>query len=238
MNIENIDKIVYNYIFEIDEIKKCMYIYISNYSKICKLHSTNNEIVDKIDKRKISNLSKEFKDLCYKLIRKDSITDTETYSNIVNTLRIINSKVQSILQKSQYTSIKDKEIQNQFKEIKLGYSKVNTMLTADSVISLFISAHLTTFFIIFLSIGIFLIFISLACSLINYIEKGIIFILFLIVLLVGYLVLLLNFKKIDNSFRQDKTIRTIYKNTYLKSKKMSFIENKLMNTFGNLSNKF
>lgn len=89
----------YKYIFEIDIIKQSLYICLLNSAKLYKCS------LKKTDYRRIKVYTKEFKQLSYKLLHKESVDTITEYIDNLNALIIINLKIQTILQNKIYRKI-------------------------------------------------------------------------------------------------------------------------------------
>lgn len=205
LKINELNEYAYEHFFEIDDLKK-------SYYKYTQLHQVVERCqhIEKIDKRKINRLIKEFKCICKKLIKRDENFDIEKYIFYMQSLVVINSKIQKILTARKYR--KYKEISCIDKE----YDRINNYLSySNSFLDVFINNHTTLFIIItvipfvFASLYLF----SKAPN-----NLGIIFALFYII---GFcLFYFLFIKRIMHSFYVDRINRTISKNTYIKSLKI------------------
>lgn len=205
LKINELNEYAYEHFFEIDDLKK-------SYYKYTQLHQTVEkcEHIEKVDKRKINILIKEFKSLCKKIIKRDEDFDIEKYIFYMQSLVVINSKIQKILTARKYR--KHKEISN----LEIEYNKVNNYLSyATSSFEVIINNHYTF-------VGIILIFAMLIGGFIFFIATEnivgtLLDFLFLVILLILYFLL---GKKIMHSFYIDRINRIISKNTYIKSLKM------------------
>ena len=205
MIINELNEYAYEHFFEIDDLKK-------SYYKYTQLHQVVERCqhIEKIDKRKINRLIKEFKCICKKLIKRDEDFDIEKYIFYMQSLVVINSKIQKILTARKYR--KYKEISN----LEIEYNKVNNYLSyAISSFEVIINNHYTF-------VGIILIFAMLIGEFIFFIATEnivgtLLDILFSVILFILYF---LFGKKIMHSFYIDSINRTISKNTYIKSLKM------------------
>ena len=203
MNIENIDDIVYNYIFDIEEIKRCWYLYIECFTLI----ESCNEI-SQTDKNRIKRYHNDFKKECRKLIKRIDTNTTEVYDYRTDTLILI-LHIQKILNKNKYRKIKEinKAIEN--------YSRVNTMLGAESAVTMFINNNYTIISTISTTITIVSFLISM-CLLKDIVACLVISIVALII----YLMFFVLTKIIMLSLKFDKINRTICNYSYRKSKKL------------------
>ncbi len=205
LKINELNEYAYEHFFEIDDLKK-------SYYKYTQLHQVVERCqhIEKIDKRKINRLIKEFKCICKKLIKRDEDFDIEKYIFYMQSLVVINSKIQKILTARKYR--KYKEISN----LEIEYNKVNNYLSyAISSFEVIINNHYTF-------VGIILIFAMLIGEFIFFIATEnivgtLLDILFSVILFILYF---LFGKKIMHSFYIDRINRTISKNTYIKSLKM------------------
>lgn len=209
MNIENIDDIVYNYIFDLNEIKRCWYLYIQSMSLI--EHCSE---ISKADQNRIKQYHKDFKEECYKIIKRIDTDTTEHYENRTDTLILINLHIQKILNQNKYRKIKE------LKKAMDNYSRVNNMLGAESAFSMFINNNYTAInlaFLIMYFIGLFIF---------AYILKDLIgCIVVFAFAIVTYFWLLFLKSNVRASFKFDKINRTVCNYTYKKSQKSQVANN-------------
>ena len=205
MKINELNEYAYEHFFEIDDLKK-------SYYKYTQLHQTVEkcEHIEKVDKRKINRLIKEFKGLCKKIIKRDENFDIEEYTLYMQALVTINVKIQKILSDWRYR--KNKEISDIEKE----YKKVNNYLSyANSSFDVILNNHTTLFILLSFAAFVFggLIFYiairSISGTLLN-----------LLLLVIAFLIYFFYNKSIMRSFNIDYINRTISKNTYIKSSKI------------------
>ena len=162
LKINELNEYAYEHFFEIDDLKK-------SYYKYTQLHQVVERCqhIEKIDKRKINRLIKEFKCICKKLIKRDENFDIEEYTLYMQALVTINVKIQKILSDWRYR--KNKEIS----DIEEEYKKVNNYLSyAISSFEVIINNHYTF-------VGIILIFSLLIGEFIFFIATEIIVVCFL-----------------------------------------------------------
>lgn len=217
MKINELDECAYEHFFEIDDLKKSYYRYTQLHQVVEKC-----EHIEKIDKRKINRLIKEFKSICKKLIKRDENFDIENYTLYMQSLVTINGKIQKILSARKYR--KNKEILGIEKE----YDKVNDYLSySNSLFDTVLNNHTTLFVITTIAVmaigGLFVF--SATKSILGVIFASI----FTVLLSILYFVLS---KSIIHSFYIDRINRTINRNTYINSlkirkayKKLKFILN-------------
>ncbi len=205
MKINELDEYAYEHFFEIDDLKK-------SYYKYTQLHQVVERCqhIEKIDKRKINRLIKEFKSICKKLIKRDENFDIEEYTLYMQSLVTINVKIQKILVAWKYR--KNKEISDIEKE----YKKVNNYLSyANSSFDVVLNNHTT---------------LCILVSLAAFVVGGLIFyiairnivgtLLDLLLLVIAFAIYFFYNKSIMRSFNIDHINRTISKNTYIKSSKI------------------
>lgn len=203
MNIENIDNIVYNYIFDIEEIKRCWYLYMQ-----CSILIERCNEISKSDKNRIKRYHNDFKKECRKLIKRIDTDTAEIYDNRINTLILINSHILGILNQRKYRRKKEiKELSNQ-------YSKVEKKLGVEGAFTLFINNNYT-------AVNILLMFITFSLMFVfAYFTKDIISC--LISLFLGVLLFLVLFVlkcDLKASFQWDRLNRIKSNYIYRKSKK-------------------
>lgn len=201
MKINELDKYAYEHFFEIDDLKKSYYKYTQLHQVVEKC-----EHIDKVDKRKINRLIKEFKSLCKKIIKRDENYEIDEYILYMQSLVVINSKIPKILAARKYR--KYKEISGIGKE----YNRINNYLSySNSFFEVVINNHTTLAAIILtftMSIGGLIFFVA---------TQNIVGTLLLVVLFILYF---LFSKKIMHNFYIDRINRIISKNTYIKSSKI------------------
>lgn len=205
LKINELNEYAYEHFFEIDDLKK-------SYYKYTQLHQTVEkcEHIEKVDKRKINRLIKEFKGLCKKIIKRDEDFDIEKYIFYMQSLVVINNKIQKILTARKYR--KHKEISCIDKE----YDRINNYLSySNSSFEVIIKNHYTfvgILVIVVIAIGLLIFFIATENIVGTLLDLLISVILSILYFLLG--------KKIMHSFYIDRINRTISKNTYIKSLKM------------------
>lgn len=205
LKINELNEYAYEHFFEIDDLKK-------SYYKYTQLHQTVEkcEHIEKIDKRKINRLIKEFKGLCKKIIKRDEDFDIEEYTLYMQALVTINVKIQKILSDWRYR--KNKEISDIEKE----YKKVNNYLSyANSSFDVILNNHTTLFILLSFAAFVFggLIFYIAIRSILGTLLN-------LLFLVIAFLIYFFYNKSIMRSFNIDYINRTISKNTYIKSSKI------------------
>lgn len=205
LKINELNEYAYEHFFEIDDLKK-------SYYKYTQLHQTVEkcEHIEKVDKRKINRLIKEFKGLCKKIIKRDEDFDIEKYIFYMQSLVVINSKIQKILTARKYR--KHKEISDIEKE----YKKVNNYLSyANSSFDVILNNHTTLFILLSFAAFVFggLIFYIAIRSILGTLLN-------LLLLVIAFLIYFFYNKSIMRSFNIDYINRTISKNTYIKSSKI------------------
>lgn len=205
LKINELNEYAYEHFFEIDDLKK-------SYYKYTQLHQTVEkcEHIEKVDKRKINRLIKEFKGLCKKLIKRDENFDIEEYTLYMQALVTINVKIQKILSDWRYR--KNKEISDIEKE----YKKVNNYLSyANSSFDVILNNHTTLFILLSFAAFVFggLIFYIAIRSILGTLLN-------LLLLVIAFLIYFFYNKSIMRSFNIDYINRTISKNTYIKSSKI------------------
>lgn len=205
MKINELNEYAYEHFFEIDDLKK-------SYYKYTQLHQTVEkcEHIEKVDKRKINRLIKEFKGLCKKIIKRDENFDIEEYTLYMQALVTINVKIQKILSDWRYR--KNKEISDIEKE----YKKVNNYLSyANSSFDVILNNHTTLFILLSFAAFVFggLIFYIAIRSILGTLLN-------LLLLVIAFLIYFFYNKSIMRSFNIDYINRTISKNTYIKSSKI------------------
>jgi len=205
LNIKELDNTVYNYIFEIDNIKKSFCLYTQLYLNVEKC-----EYIKDIDKRRVKRLALQFKLLCKKIIRRDKINTFEDYKLCVQSLVVINAKVQKILNSEDYYKFK------KISDIEKEYNKINNYLSySNSFLTTFINDHLTAFGIILIIVVSIIVIFLLSFKNCN---LGII-----IIVLLSFIFSICYFifhKKITRNFNVDHINKTISNNTYVKSLKI------------------
>lgn len=203
MKIKKLDEIEYYYIFEMDNLKRVLYFYITSGVSI-----ENSKLIQK-DKHRIKCYTKEIKALCYKLIKKDNINTTEEYINTISTLITIHSKIRQILRNKKYK--KEKSV----KKIESDFNNISKLLTfSETTLKAFYINHRTAIIIILIVIAFcFGVYIS-------FLSKNVLLLLslFLIVMFL-YLYYFVFTNKAINSFTNDSINRTIRSNTYAITKK-------------------
>jgi predicted RND superfamily exporter protein len=205
LKINELNEYAYEHFFEIDDLKK-------SYYKYTQLHQTVEkcEHIEKVDKRKINRLIKEFKGLCKKIIKRDENFDIEEYTLYMQALVTINVKIQKILSDWRYR--KNKEISDIEKE----YKKVNNYLSyANSSFDVILNNHTTLFILLSFAAFVFggLIFYIAIRSILGTLLN-------LLLLVIAFLIYFFYNKSIMRSFNIDYINRTISKNTYIKSSKI------------------
>lgn len=211
MNIENIDNIVYNYIFDIEEIKRCWYLYMQ-----CSILIERCNEISKSDKNRIKRYHNDFKKECRKLIKRIDTDTAEIYDYRIDTLILINLHIQKILNKNKYREIKElnKAIEN--------YTRVNNMLGAESALKMFINNNDTAINILYITIYLVVFFIF------AYLLKDTIAcICIMISAIIIYAMLLWLKNNVVTSYKSNKIKQTICNYTYRKSKK-SQVTNKFV----------
>lgn len=93
MNIEHMTNIEYNYVLEIDNIKRSYFLTTT----LQKMINTSN--ISTRDKRRLKAYNKDFKLVCRRLIKRKDILNYDIYKTSVQTLIIINAKSSYILNK-------------------------------------------------------------------------------------------------------------------------------------------
>lgn len=91
MNIEHMTNIEYNYVLEIDNIKRSYFLTTT----LQKMINTSN--ISTRDKRRLKAYNKDFKLVCKRLIKRKDILNYDIYKTSVQTLIIINAKSSYIL---------------------------------------------------------------------------------------------------------------------------------------------
>lgn len=205
LKINELNEYAYEHFFEIDDLKK-------SYYKYTQLHQVVERCqhIEKIDKRKINRLIKEFKCICKKLIKRDENFDIEEYTLYMQALVTINVKIQKILSDWRYR--KNKEISDIEKE----YKKVNNYLSyANSSFDVILNNHTTLFILLSFAAFVFggLIFYITIRSILGTLLS-------LLLLVIAFLIYFFYNKSIMRSFNIDYINRTISKNTYIKSSKI------------------
>ena len=211
MNIENIDNIVYNYIFDIEEIKRCWYLYIECFTLI-----ESCDEISQTDKNRIKRYHNDFKNECRKLIKRIDTDTVEIYDYRIDTLILMNLHIQKILNKNKYRKIKEinKAIEN--------YSRVNNMLGAESALKMFINNNYTAINILYVTVYLVIFFIF------AYLLKDTIACICIIIsAIIIYAMLLWLKNNVVTSYKSDKINQTICNYTYRKSKK-SQVTNKFV----------
>lgn len=212
MNVKKLDKTVYNYIFEIDDIKRAVYRNI-----ICNKNLSRQYFISKSDIRKIKKYNSDFKKLCYKIIKRSNINTLDDYLNNLNAIIIINSNIQDILKQEKYKSYAT------IKELENEYNKINYLIGAASSFEVFINSH-TTFLIL-----ITIVFTIVLLTLVSLFSKEyLLTIIGFFAFIVFFIACLLSIKTITNRFEIDKINRTRSNHAILKSRKTRKLKNNFM----------
>lgn len=199
MDIDKLSYIEYINLFEIDNIKRALFLSI-------KAHNSLNRCItlDHSKKRRISKLQKDFRICCYKLIKKE-LSTVDEYINCAKTLILIISEIRTIIRKNR---------------IKDDYGKVYSYLPlSETTIESILNGNITNILVY----GIYIIFFSaFFCSFFSFLtnqtlDKLIALTLSLISLMVFSLFNLIFNKRFSNSFSIDKLKRIKDRNIYLKS---------------------
>ncbi len=211
MKIEKMGSLEYKYIFEIDIIKQSLYICLLNSAKLYDCSLKKN------DYRRIKAYTKEFKQLSYKLLHKESVDTIAEYIDNLNALIIINLKIQTILQNKIYR--KNREV----RKLEYEYSKINKLLGAESSFQLFLDNHQGSLLIIALIlISLTFVFLFILC----YRLKQLIGIYILSILICfTYMIIICKIDFILDMLHSDRSKRMLSNHTYTKSIKMKKIHN-------------
>lgn len=199
MDIKNLSYIEYIYLFEIDNVKRALFLSIKAHNTISKCES-----LEKSEKRRISKLQKDFRTCCYKLIKRD-LSFEEEYIFFAKTLILILSDIRTIIRKER---------------IKYCYEKVYSYLplsetTLESILNGNITNILVYGIYIILFSGFFGSFVSLLT--LQTLDKLIALTLSLAFLIVFSIINLIFNKRFSNSFSIDKLKRIKDRNIYLNS---------------------
>lgn len=206
------DRIVYNYTFEINDIKRAVYQNIICFNKL----ATINE-VSKADINRIKMYSKDFRKCCYKLIKADNISDITDYLKYINSIILINAHIQKILKNKKYKKVKA------IKKLENEYNKINQRIGAESALEIIMSNH-TTFII---TIILFVLFLSFPLVLVKSGHACLGAIVYSI-LAILWICLMIKSRIIRNMFEIDKINRTISHHTILKSKKSKKLKKSIL----------
>lgn len=211
MNIQNLDDTEYNYIFEIDNIKRALFLYISRVKEIKSINFSNSGI-----QRRLLILTRDFKNLSFKLIKRKNLQNIEDCLRILDTLILINTYIQKILQHTKVDTITERK-----KKRKLAkkYEKTEKYINAYSAFMIFVNNHSSAIALSIILISLLLIFISALITKNLMVTIGTISV--LCILLIVYLIF---HKRIERLFNMDRIERTISKHTFVKSKKLIVID--------------
>lgn len=200
MNIKDLSKQQYEHLFEIDKIKRALFVAILEHNKLIR-----NQNLPKSKLRRIDLLIKDFKMVCFNVIRRN-IESSDDYARYTQTLLIIASKIRTIIR-----------VESRKDTAKDGFEKVYKLLPqSESRIESVFNGHSTIIVLfviqVILIVGIFVNLVSilqnfsipLAISLITLSVFSIIFSIFRGIL----------YRKINNNIALDKIRRTIDKNIY------------------------
>ncbi len=215
MDIQAMDRIVYNYTFEIDDIKRAVYQNIMCFNKL----ATINE-VSKADINRIKMYSKDFRKCCYKLIKADNISDITDYLKYINSLILINAHIQKILKNKKYKKVKA------IRKLENEYNKINQRIDAESALEITINNHFT--FITILIIAAILVGFGYVLFINNDLHASkIVYSIFILVIIA----ILIFRTLVRNRFEIDKINRTINQHAILKSKKIKKLRKSLIALF-------
>ncbi len=223
MDVKKIGNIEYNYILEIDNIKRALYLSILLHLKIKK-----QEDIKLSDRRIISRYAKEFKVLCKKLINREGINSYSDYKNCIQALVLINAKIQAILNDKKYN-------RNKFVEdIEKEYNKINRYLPyAQSSAMVFVENHLTCI-LFFILVGLMVCWLAISTFVVDFFAV----VVALITLLVLTVIFTIFYKRIYKNFYIDQINRTINKNTYVRARKIDAYHKGIKKIFNLYKNKY
>ena len=140
INIKGLSRQQYEHLFEIDKIKRALFVSKLEHNKLLK-----NHLISKSKLRRIELLLKDFKIVCYKLIRCE-LDSCDEYVRASKTLLIIISKVRSIIRSE--------------KGVKDGFGKVYRLLPfSESKLQSLLNGYFTriSIFIILISLIVYII---------------------------------------------------------------------------------
>ena len=201
MDIKNLNRQQYDYLFEIDKIKRALFITILEHNKLA-----HNQYLSKSELRRIDMLLKDFRLVCFKVIR-CQIESPDDYTRYIKTLLIIVSKIRTII--------------IPHKGIRDGFKKVYKLLPqSENKIQSFLNGYFTriTMFSIQIALIGSLIANVIALSTTPTFHQANITIVITGLLILYILLRLLLYRKIENSVALDNLRRTIDKNIFYDKK--------------------
>lgn len=211
MDVQNLDETVYNYIFEIDDIKRAAFLYISRVKEIKSINFSNSGI-----QRRLLVLTSDFKKLCYKLIKYKNLQNDEDCFRILDSLILINTYMQKILQQAKVDTIAEKKKK---RSLLKEYEKTEKYINAYSPLMIFVNNH--SFTISLTAMAIFL----LILIIVGFQSKDLFLIIYsLFAALALYIAGLIFHKKIERLFNMDRIEKTISKHSFIKSKKLVVLD--------------
>lgn len=199
VDFKHINGTEYKYIFEIDNIKRALF----QIKKSCLLIMKCSFLEMKI-KRRIIKFEKDFKIICFRIIKKE-IETIDDYINAVSALVSINAKIERTLRK-----IKDKKHKREITKIYYSFKKVDKFIPfATGRFEIFVNNHST-------SIGIFLIILLITIVFtVYFFSQNTVIALLAALLMILFMIFYLAFEnRIENGLLINKIDRNIYKNTY------------------------
>lgn len=219
------------YYYDIDTIKKSLYLYITFSSKLSNYKLQTSDI------HRIKAYIKDFKMMGFQIIKLYNNFNNDDYLNFMNSLIVINLSIQKILNKSIYRREKDIE------DLEFECQKVGKLLGAESTLQLFIDNHKTAICMCIFITVILVCTIELlyyVYSLKSYDNESInmlIEVFIGIITLVVTIIVLLAIKPIMKQFSIDKQKRMLSNHTYIKSVKMKRIHHTTEKLFSNIKDK-
>lgn len=204
VKISEINEIEYNYIFEIDNLKKALDICQTLYDEMKNgKYKIPGDVYQEIQK-----YNEDFISICNILINRVDIKSLDDYDNAIKSLIIINSKTRKLIY-----NIKGKKLKTYQIELHRMIYKINTYIPFSMTrLERFFNNHITMIVII-AGFGFFTS-IFFAAELSNDIYVLAISSICVALYLIFYVIFC---KKIEKAFSLDKINRTIYKNTYTHS---------------------
>lgn len=219
MDIKAMDRIAYNYTFEINDIKRAVYQNIICFNKL----ATINE-VSKADINRIKMYSKDFRKCCYKLIKADNISDITDYLKYINSIILINAHIQKILKNKKYKKVKA------IRKLENEYNKINQRIDAESALEIIVNNHVTATLLLIA----FIILISTPCVLFICKNTAAGIIAYIASTLIILCLYIFYFPIINRRLEIDKINRTINRHTILKSKKIKELRKNILSLFNKI----
>lgn len=204
MDINKLSYIEYVNLFEIDNVKRALFLSIKAHNTISKCESLENS-----KKRRISEFQKDFRICCYKLIKRD-LSSEEEYIFLAKTLILILSDIRHIIREAKIKDCKIKDC----------YEKVYSYLPlSETTFEAICNGNITNIVIFGGYITIFFTVLNfLIATITTQSLETVIFLFISIIILIAFSIFnLVCNKRLSNCFSIDKIKRIKDKNIYLKS---------------------